>query len=197
MHVAILSCLSFVGRLSSGIGSDYVVQRYHSSRFWMLVISALIFTAAQVSAMIIENPNVLFLLSSLTGLGYGALFGVYPALVADAFGPSGMGINWYVIIQFRMLCDVADRNGYRGAMTMAPVVSGNLFNLIYGSILDAHSTFEPGEGRTCLDGKECYSKAYIVTLVASVLAVIWSFWCIRQETQQKRAQKQNLDDHEG
>jgi len=60
----------------------------------MLVASSIIFTLAQIAALRIENPNMLFWLSGLTGLGYGALFGVYPALVADAFGASGMGINW-------------------------------------------------------------------------------------------------------
>jgi len=94
MHVAILSCCSFLGRLSSGIGSDFVVKRFDASRFWMLVLSAVTFTFAQIAALRIEDPNKLFWLSGLTGLGYGALFGVYPALIADAFGASGMGINW-------------------------------------------------------------------------------------------------------
>jgi len=94
MHVAILSAFSFLGRLTSGIGSDFVVRRFDSSRFWMLVASSIIFTLAQIAALRIENPNKLFWLSGLTGFGYGALFGVYPALVADAFGASGLGINW-------------------------------------------------------------------------------------------------------
>jgi len=93
LHVSILSVCSFLGRLSSGIGSDFLVHRGHS-RFWTLVASASLFTAAQFVALTLEDPNRLFLLSGLTGLAYGALFGVYPALVADAFGPSGMGINW-------------------------------------------------------------------------------------------------------
>ena len=63
----------------------------------MLFISALIFTLAQICALKIENPNMLFWLSGLTGLGYGALCGVYPALVADAFGAAGLGINWSVM----------------------------------------------------------------------------------------------------
>ncbi|EMC96429.1 hypothetical protein BAUCODRAFT_474691 [Baudoinia panamericana UAMH 10762] len=165
IHVSLLSFCSFLGRLSSGIGSDWLVH-HHASRFWTLVASALIFTTAQVVALTLENPNQLFWLSSLTGLAYGSLFGVYPALVADAFGPSGMGINW-------------------GAMTMAPVVSGNIFNLAYGRILDQHSHFRgDGEGggeRLCEDGKDCYSSAYWLTLVASAVGVLWALWCIRQE----------------
>lgn len=177
MHVGILSVLSFVGRLASGIGSDYVVKNLHSSRFWSLVASSLIFTLAQVVALNLQSPNLLFWLSGLTGLAYGALFGVYPALVADAFGASGMGINW-------------------GAMTMAPVLSGNIFNLVYGRIYDSHSKLSGGES-LCLEGKACYSDAYILTLVAAALGVAWSLYCVRHEWMEKRAERRAMDEHEG
>lgn len=169
MHVGIISFCSFLGRLSSGIGSDWLIH-HHASRFWTLVSSACIFTAAQIVGLTLQDPNELFLLSGLTGLAYGALFGVYPALVADAFGPSGMGINW-------------------GAMTMAPVISGNVFNLVYGSILDKHSYSNGGNGgeggnpgeMICSDGRDCYAGAYYLTLTSSVVGVAWSLWCIRHE----------------
>ena len=93
MHVGIISFCFFLGRLSSGIGSDALIHR-GASRFWTLVGSAFIFSGAQVVGLTLQNPNQLFLLSGLTALAYGALFGVYPALVADAFGPSGIGIIW-------------------------------------------------------------------------------------------------------
>ena len=169
MHVGILSVMSFCGRLSSGIGSDWLVH-HDASRFWTLVASSSVFTIAQIVALTLENPNLLFWLSGLTGLAYGALFGVFPALVADAFGPSGMGINW-------------------GAMTLAPVVSGNFFNLAYGSILDKHSVLkgdpDGGGERVCDDGKACYYSAYWITLLASVVGICWSLWCIRHERVEK------------
>ncbi|PPJ53270.1 hypothetical protein CBER1_11940 [Cercospora berteroae] len=166
MHVSILSVCSFLGRLASGIGSDWLVH-HHSSRFWTLVASATIFVGAQCIALTLEDPNHLFWLSGCTGLAYGTLFGVYPALVADAFGASGLGLNW-------------------GYMTWAPVVSGNTFNLIYGSTLDSHSVFEGDPDGTngemiCRDGKECYATAYWITLVSSTVGVVWCLWCIRQE----------------
>lgn len=175
MHVSILSFMSFIGRLASGIGSDFVVKRLKSSRYWSLVASSIIFTLAQIAALNIENPNLLFLLSGLTGLGYGALFGVYPALVADAFGATGLGINW-------------------GAMTMAPVISANVFNLAYGKILDSHSSHDSNGEVSCWDGKSCYSSAYVITLVASVLGVGWTLACIRLE---HRTERKRVEDHEG
>ena len=185
MHVGILSLGSFSGRLCSGIGSDWLIHRGYS-RFWTLVASSSIFTVAQIVAMTIENPNFLFLLSSLTGLAYGALFGVFPALTADAFGTSGMAINW-------------------GAMTLAPVTTGNIFNLLYGSILDSHSHVEPGKGGkkgtelVCTEGKACYSSAYWITLLASVVGIGWSMWCIRTERVQKIRDSREAQEreHEG
>ena len=80
---------------------------------------------------------------------------------------------------------------------MAPVISGNVFNLIYGKNLDAHSTYADGGEHVCLDGRPCYSDAYIVTLVASVMGIGWSLWCVRHEWQERRAQRKYYDDHEG
>ncbi|TKA70857.1 hypothetical protein B0A55_04981 [Friedmanniomyces simplex] len=183
LHVSLLSLASFLGRLLSGIGSDWLVH-HRASRFWTLVASALLFSLAQVVALTLENPNNLFYLSALTGLAYGALFGVYPALVADAFGPSGLGINW-------------------GAMTMAPVLSGNIFNLAYGRILDAHSHFQ-GDGKgggevRCEEGRGCYGSAYWVTLAASTVGVGWSLWCIRVEKvgRMREAREGQFREHEG
>ncbi|PNS20993.1 hypothetical protein CAC42_3330 [Sphaceloma murrayae] len=178
MHVGILSICSFAGRLASGIGSDILVKSYHSSRFWSLVASSCIFTIAQIFALNIENPNWLFLLSGFTGLGYGALFGVYPALVTDAFGAAKLGMCW-------------------GAITMAPVISGNIFNLIYGATLDAHSDHPEGSERVCLHGKSCYSNAYVVTLIASVIAVGWSLWMIKQERAERYAKRKLQNAHQG
>ena len=167
-QVGILSLASFAGRLSSGIGSDALVHR-GASRFWTLVVSATIFTLAQIVAMLLSNPNYLFLLSGLTGLAYGQLFGVFPALTADAFGTSGMAINW-------------------GVMTLAPVLSGNFFNLAYGKILDGNSEFVPRPGgnegevdRVCGLGRGCYVEAYWITFSAAVFAVGWCLWCIRSQ----------------
>lgn len=170
MHVSILSLGSFVGRLASGIGSDFVVKKLHSSRYWSIVASSSIFVIAQIAGLTVENPNYLFLLSTLTGLGYGALFGVYPALVADSFGAKGLGINW-------------------GAMTISPVISGNIFNTFYGHILDSHSGPVDGHDRLCEDGKSCYSAAYSITLIASIIGAAWSLYCVWHEIRVKRLEK--------
>lgn len=175
MHVSIISICSFLGRLLSGIGSDIIVKKLRMSRFWCAAISATIFMLAQLAAIRMENPNFLWVVSGLSGLAYGILFGVFPALVVDAFGPNGFAVNW-------------------GFMTLAPVVSGNIYNLFYGSVYDAHSEVQPGGERSCDEGLVCYRAAYYVTLVSSALGILACFWGIRHEHAMKQRQE---EEHEG
>jgi len=160
MHVSVLSVFSFLGRFCSGVGSDFIVKRLHASRTWCLAISSGIFMVAQLSAMVITNPHFLFIVSSFTGLAYGFAFGVFPSIIAETFGVHGLSQNW-------------------GAMTLAPVVSGNIFNLFYGAVFDAHSKILESGERVCDDGLNCYRNAYVVTLVSCLLGMgvsLWSIW---------------------
>ncbi|KIH86872.1 uncharacterized protein SPSK_09799 [Sporothrix schenckii 1099-18] len=177
MHVSILSIGSFAGRLLSGVGSDFLVKKMHASRVWCLVIAATIFVAAQLFAINITNPHFLGLVSSLSGLGYGFLFGVFPSIVAEAFGIHGLSQNW-------------------GFMTLSPVVSGNIFNLFYGLVFDAHSVVEPSGERSCDDGLACYRAAYFVTLAACGLGLAVTLFVIRhqQKQREKEAGKRSLED---
>jgi hypothetical protein len=162
MHVSILSCGNFIGRLSSGIGSDLLVKKLNMSRFWCLFISAVVFTGTQLAGASIDNPNTLVLVSGLTGVAYGFLFGVFPSLVAHTFGIGGLSQNW-------------------GAMTMAPVLSGNIFNMLYGSIYDKHSVVGPDGERDCPDGLGCYQAAYYTTFFSGLAGIVVCLWSITRE----------------
>ncbi|KAI9760387.1 MAG: hypothetical protein M4579_001683 [Chaenotheca gracillima] len=174
MHVSILSVMSFLGRLLSGIGSDVITKKLGMSRYWCLVISSAIFCGAQMCAIRIENPQFLWAISGLTGLGYGFLFGVYPALVVDAFGVNGFSQNW-------------------GFMCIAPVVSGNIFNLFYGSVYDHHSTVHDDGQRFCTEGSNCYRAAYWFTFVASLAGLGLSLWSVRCDHVKKNQQIRDAD----
>ena len=157
MNVSILSFCSFTGRLTSGIGSDLLVSRLGRSRYWCLMASTIIFAITQLLAASISSPHTLFVVSSLTGLAYGILFGVYPSLIAHAFGVHGLSQNW-------------------GTMTLAPAIFGNIFNILYGRVYDSHST---GGDMVCDRGVACYASAYWVTFgsaLAGIGLVGWSIW---------------------
>jgi MFS family permease len=125
---------------------------------------------AQFSGFSISNPNWLWLLSSISGLGYGFLFGVYPALVADAFGVSGLSANW-------------------GFMTVAPVIFGDIFNLMYGTIFDSHSTLLPAGERVCYDGLDCYRASYIVTFICAGVGIAGALGAVYRDTSKIRAKR--------
>ena len=137
------------------------------SRFWCLVISSFIFLFAQLFATQIEHPHTLGYVSGLTGLAYGFLFGCYPALVAETFGVHGLSQNW-------------------GCMTLAPVVSGNIFNLLYGQIYDQHSIILKDGTRDCRDGLYCYQAAYFVTSGASLVGLALALWSVRGDWKGRR-----------
>ncbi|KIX04088.1 uncharacterized protein Z518_07641 [Rhinocladiella mackenziei CBS 650.93] len=180
MHVSILSFCSFSGRLLSGIGSDLLVSKLGRSRFWCLFTSALIFCMTQVIATVISHPNFLVFISGLTGLAYGILFGVYPSLVAHCFGVHGLSQNW-------------------GTMTLAPVISGNIFNILYGRIYDSHSVRNEDGDMECLEGRSCYSSAYWVTFGAALLGVtccLWSIWHEYQVHKVKESKERRRSNHE-
>jgi MFS family permease len=146
----------------SGIGSDVLVKKLHMSRFWCLFFSAAVFTITQLAGMTISNPHHLVAISAFTGLAYGFLFGVFPSLVAHTFGIAGLSQNW-------------------GIMTLAPVFSANIFNLLYGTIYDQHSIVNREGERDCSDGLKCYQAAYYLTFFSGVAGGIVCLWSIWQE----------------
>jgi MFS family permease len=142
------------------VGSDFLVNKLHASRLWCLVVACAVFIFAQVCALNIENPQLLGLVSGPSGLAYGFLFGVSPSLVAEMFGVRGLSQNW-------------------GFLTMAPVISSNIFNIFYGKIYDQHSVVGPDGERFCSVGLECYRSAYWVTLISCCAGTGITLWAIR------------------
>ncbi|TDZ28254.1 putative membrane protein [Colletotrichum trifolii] len=157
MHVSILSICSF-----AGVGSDFIVKVLNGSRVWCLVVSSMVFFVAQILALNVTNPHLLGLVSGLSGIAYGFLFGVFPSIVAETFGIHGLSQNW-------------------GLMTLSPVVSGNIFNIFYGKIYDEHSILGSDGERVCHDGLDCYRAAYIMTLVSCSVGLVSTLWVIRHQ----------------
>lgn len=135
------------------------------------------FSIAQVLALVIVNPHYLALVSILSGVGYGFLMGVFPSIVAESFGIHGLSQNW-------------------GFITLAPGISGNVFNLFYGVVFDRHTIVGPDGVRTCPDGLECYRTAYQATLIACGVGLAVTLLVIRHQHLQrlKETNKRSLED---
>jgi hypothetical protein len=145
-----------------GIGSDLLIKRFNLSRFWCLFASAVVFTLTQLAGATISHPDKLVVVSGFTGVAYGFLFGVFPSLVAHTFGIGGLSQNW-------------------GVMTLAPVVSGNVYNLLYGKFYDKHSVVGPDGDRECQDGLGCYQAAYYITFFSGVAGIVVCLWSVVHE----------------
>ncbi|KAL1842624.1 hypothetical protein VTJ49DRAFT_4672 [Mycothermus thermophilus] len=166
LHVSILSIASFCGRLLSGVGSDFLVKVLHANRAWCLVFACTIFSIAQIFAIQVTNPNFLGFVSGLSGLGYGFLFGVFPSITAESFGIHGLSQNW-------------------GAMTLAPAISGNVFNLLYGAVFDSHTVIGEDGQRYCPVGITCYRNAYLLTLAACGAGIAVTLFTIQYQYRQR------------
>ena len=152
IHVSVLSVASCAGRLFSGAGSDLLLKKAAIERKWWLVFSSLMFVAAQICSLKVDDPRQLISLSVFTGFAYGILYGFFPSLLSDKFGVRGMSQNW-------------------GLTILGPVVSGNLFNLLYGYEYDRKSRILPGGKRLCELGKSCYQLPALLGLIAGLFAV--------------------------
>jgi MFS family permease len=160
-HVSVLSVASFAGRLFSGLGSDFLAHRLQVSRLWCLALGSLVFVIAQICAFVIRVPQWLAVVSGLSGLAYGFVFGVLPSIIAERFGVRGLSQNW-------------------GLMTFSPVLSGYAFNLFYGSVYDGQSVIGSDEKRICFKGLDCYRSAYGLTLIASLSGLLLTLGTIKR-----------------
>lgn len=149
LQVSIISAASFLGRIISGIGSDFLLKKLKASRLWCLVFASILYFVAQIFAITVTDPRLLFLVTAPTGLAYGFVFGCFPSLVSEAFGIHPSSQNF-------------------GAMLLSPIVSGNILNLLYGKIYDRQSVIGPNGHRECAKGIYCYQKAYYMTILACI-----------------------------
>ncbi|KAG0381189.1 hypothetical protein BGX24_006561 [Mortierella sp. AD032] len=148
-HVALISLSSYMGRILSGFGSDVAIVKYGAHRVYVMPIAAICMGFAQVAGLF-ANLQWLYLTSILTGLAYGAFFGVAGTVVAELWGEETCGQNW-------------------GWLSWGSAIGGMLFNLLFGLVMDAERPEVGGEPQTCY-GHHCYRWALIVSFAACMLS---------------------------
>ncbi|PWN48388.1 MFS general substrate transporter [Violaceomyces palustris] len=174
-QVSAISICNASGRIMIGLLSDYLVNKTGSPRYrvWLLLVVTTLALLSQTLAALpntIETVKQLLLVSTLTGLAYGTLFGLCPVLVFEWFGLKHFSQNY-------------------GMLSLSPVLAGNVFNLMFGRIYDSNVEPEPAHGgdgmgggvgrggqhvHQCLKGEDCYRKVFEITAVGCVLAVLIS-----------------------
>lgn len=176
LQVGLISIFSFVGRLLSGSVSDILTERLRLQRLWMVFIASAVSLLAHVIMISsISNAYHLWMTSCLVGLAYGMTFGVFPTIVCDTFGILHFSKNW-------------------GFVAMSPVITVYIFNLVFGTIYDRNSFTSEGDSQllhiqasVCLKGTACYSEAFQITTLVSLLTLVVLTWMIYTEKHQTKS----------
>ncbi|ORY86094.1 major facilitator superfamily domain-containing protein [Protomyces lactucae-debilis] len=163
-NVSVLSLFNCAGRIFGGVVSDVAKTRIRLQRSAFLLGSAVIFVLVSVSAYHNTSSSNLIYYTSALASAYGTMFGVGPVLTLEKYGVKDFSFNW-------------------GLVSVAPGLSGNLFNLLYGRIYDLHS--DPVTHK-CDVGVRCYRDAFVFTAVGCSVAVLCALTLFVRHTREAR-----------
>ncbi|RPB08694.1 MFS general substrate transporter [Morchella conica CCBAS932] len=152
-HVSIYALCSTSARIVAGLLSDYLAptlsnapsssnRKFTCSRLNLLFFFALLMCAGQLFValgFVQEHGERFWVVSSLIGAGYGAVFCLAPTVVSVVWGTENFGTNW-------------------GIVTMAPAFAASLFGMIFARGYDSHA----GRNGVCW-GRECYETSFFWT----------------------------------
>lgn len=155
-QVSAISVGNASGRIIVGFLSDVFVSHVASARLrvWLLLPVTILAFGSQFALAL---PNTIYDVKRLlgasfaTGFMYGSLFGIAPCLVFEIWGLKYAALNW-------------------GLLSLAPVISGNIFNIVFGRIFDHHVP-PTSPAHQCYDGEECYRSAFKITSAATACSV--------------------------
>jgi MFS family permease len=188
-HVSILGITSTAARLLTGTLTDILApspQEQHmqmmssqdlpNKRFSVSRIPFLIFFAvalslglvALASGFIQNHGDRFWIVSSLVGAGYGAVFSLTPIIITVIWGVENFGTNW-------------------GIVAMFPALGSTMWGLIYSAVYQAGAR-KPvedaaggnggeGDGIFCY-GTQCYAPTFwamAVSVWVACLLVLWAW----------------------
>ncbi|KAG6873598.1 hypothetical protein C0995_013971 [Termitomyces sp. Mi166 len=123
---SLLSSSSLPSRIAltppSGITTDTLKHHLSLPRSSALLLVAALFVLSQVlAALVVDDVKHLWIASATLGLAHGSVFSLFPNVCLEWFGMAHFSENW-------------------GYLSIAPIVFGNIFAVVFGRNLDAHSS---------------------------------------------------------
>jgi MFS family permease len=85
-QVSIISVTNFAGRILIGLTADTVKSRLHYPRSFCITIVSILFILSQLTILVVDDVQHLWMGSFLLGLAYGSLFGLLPTVCLEWFG---------------------------------------------------------------------------------------------------------------
>ena len=139
-------------------------RRLTISRVTFLLVFALLLSVGQAvlaSGAIQGHGEFFWIVSSLIGAGYGAVFSITPIIISVIWGVENFGTNW-------------------GVVSMVPALGATLWGIIYSWVYQRGAANGGGveksvENVLCY-GKECYSSTFWAMAVSVWLACALWFW---------------------
>ncbi|KAL6948815.1 hypothetical protein ACO0QE_001288 [Hanseniaspora vineae] len=180
IQVSLIATMSFLGRLSSGPLSDFLVKKFKAQRKWCIFLAALLMAGTSVYASKdpssvhtktaisdVTNLNTtpdfvkrISISSVLFGLAFGFTFGTFPATIADAFGTNGFSTIW-------------------GLATTGGLISVKYFTSVLANDLASHSDLdELHHDGVCRLGSQCYMHTFRVSACFSLFAAAITLYMI-------------------
>jgi len=160
LQVSALSIASCIGRFSIGIAADFGKHRGIRRAHCIPVVAAL-FLISQLVGLGVRDIEHLKYAVILVGVSYGGVFGLLPTIIIEWFGIAHFSENW-------------------GLVSLSPLVAGNVFSMLFGRILDSHSSRDE-DGMRCLEGARCYSASLYVTTWACLFALILASVAVKRD----------------
>lgn len=148
-------------------GSRLQRMKFSISRVAFLVFFALVLSLGLVilaSGVIQNHAGRFWIVSSLIGASYGALFSITPIIVTIIWGVENFGTNW-------------------GIIATVPALGNTLWGLVYSAVYQAGAEKslnppEEGNGDLFCYGTQCYATAYwamAVSVWVACLLVLWAW----------------------
>lgn len=185
-HVSIVCTASTVVRLLVGALTDLlapspttqhvqiptapdptILQRmkFSISRVTFLIFFSLVLSLGFIilaSGVIQNHADRFWIISTLVGASYGALWSITPIIVTIIWGVENFGTNWGIVATF-------------------PAVGNTLWGLVYSAVYQSgakNTPSQPGEGNGDLFcyGTQCYASAYWAMACSVWIACLLVLW---------------------
>ncbi|KAF3936174.1 hypothetical protein ABW19_dt0202567 [Dactylella cylindrospora] len=181
-HVSIIAVASTIARLLSGFLSDYLgppvepapirdedVDRKHFrvSRITLIMtFTGLMMTPYLLlsSGYIQVHPQQFYIISSLIGVGYGAVFTLSPTIVSVVWGVENLATNW-------------------GIIAMLSAAGASVFGILFASVYDSEAERQnrdgQGLGEGLCFGLKCYQESFAGMAFSCAGAICLWMWAWR------------------
>lgn len=183
-HVSIVAFTSTVARILFGTLTDRFAPKlgghYHLgdsisslppngtrpgiSRITFLICSALSLLLGQLllgSGLIQGHANLFWIVSTLMGSGYGAIYSLTPLIITVIWGVENFGTNW-------------------GIVAMVPAAGATFWGIVYSTVYQQGADNAPPTGSEADDvmcyGTQCYQTTFLAMSASVGLGCVLWLW---------------------